>query len=85
MDSDGLEFPQTDRSVSKTASSIKSFFLAATLHPEMVHLAQTELDQVIGGDRLPDFSDKSRLPYISAVTKEVLRWRPPAPMGTVPL
>jgi len=63
-----------------TASSIKSFFLAATLHPEMVRLAQKELDEVIGGDRLPDISDKPQLPYVSAFLKEVLRWGPPTPL-----
>ncbi|KAF9645502.1 cytochrome P450 [Thelephora ganbajun] len=64
------------------ASTIKSFFLAVTLHPEVVRLAQQELDEVIGGVRLPDFSDKPQLPYISAVVKEVLRWRPPTPFDT---
>ncbi|KAF9645498.1 CyP450 monooxygenase [Thelephora ganbajun] len=64
------------------ASAIKSFFLAATLHPEVVRLAQRELDEVLGGERLPDFSDKPQLPYISAVVKEVLRWRPPTPLGS---
>jgi len=54
-----------------------------TLHPEVVRLAQRELDEVIGRERLPDFSDKPRLPYISAITKEVLRWGPPTPIGTV--
>lgn len=65
----------------KTSSAIKSFFLAATLHPEIVRLGQQELDEVLGGERLPDFSDMPRLPYISAIVKEVLRWRPPAPLG----
>ena len=54
-----------------------------TLHPEVVRLAQRELDEVLAGERLPDFSDKPRLPYISAIIKEVLRWRPPTPIGTV--
>ena len=65
----------------KTSSGIKSFFLAATLHPEVVRLAQQQLDEVLGGERLPDFSDMPRLPYISALVKEVLRWRPPTPLG----
>ena len=67
----------------KTSSAIKSFFLAATLYPEIVRLGQRELDEVLGGERLPDFTDKSQLPYISAVLKEVLRWRPPTAIGTL--
>ena len=75
-----------DRLASKTASAIKSFFLAATLHSEVVKLAQRELDEVTGGVRLPDFSDLPQLPYISAILKEVLRWRPPTPIskGSLP-
>ena len=53
------------------------------MHPEVVRLAQQELDEVLGGERLPDFFDKPRLPYISSVMKEVLRWRTPSPLGTV--
>ena len=71
--------------ITKTSSAIKSFFLAATLHPEIVRSAQHELDEVLGGERLPYFSDKPRLPYISAIVKEVLRWRPPTPLGTTTL
>jgi cytochrome P450 len=71
--------------VLKTSSSIKTFFLAATLYPEIVRLAQKELDQVIGGDRLPEFSDKPQLPYISAILKEILRWRTPTPFGKLSL
>ena len=55
-----------------------------TLYPDVVRLAQRELDEVLGGERLPDLSDKPRLPYISAITKEVLRWGPPTPLGNSP-
>jgi hypothetical protein len=67
----------------ETSAAIKSFFLVMTMHPEIVRLAQKELDGVLGGERLPDFSDKPRLPYISAIMKEVLRWGHPTPLGTV--
>ncbi|KAF5379528.1 hypothetical protein D9615_006569 [Tricholomella constricta] len=46
--------------------------------------AQAELDSVIGFDRMPDFGDKERLPYVNAVIKETLRWRPIAALGGVP-
>jgi hypothetical protein len=43
------------------------------LHPEVFKKAQTEIDQVIGDDRLVDFDDQNSLPYFRCVFKEVLR------------
>ena len=54
-----------------------------TLYPEAQKRAQAELDQVLGGDRLPNFSDKDRLPYVHALLKEVLRWIPVLPLGNL--
>ena len=53
------------------------------LHPEVQAKAQHELDQVLGrgSRRLPEFSDQSSLPYVTAVVREVLRWRPATPIG----
>lgn len=51
------------------------------MHPEVVKKAQDELDRIVGHDRLPDFSDRESLPYISAIIQEVLRWNPVAPLG----
>jgi cytochrome P450 len=44
------------------------------LHPEVQQKAQEEIDQIVGKDRLPEFSDRQSLPYIDAIVKEVLRW-----------
>ncbi|THH17674.1 hypothetical protein EW146_g3176 [Bondarzewia mesenterica] len=64
-----------------TVSALTSFFLAMSLYPEAMKKAQAEIDTVIGGDRLPDFSDEQSLPYVSALVKEVLRWRPVVPLA----
>ena len=53
------------------------------LFPEVQAKAQAELDAVVGSERLPSFNDRDSLPYINAVWKEVLRWHPVAPLGTV--
>ena len=53
------------------------------LHPEVMHRAQQEIDSVIGHDRLPSFGDVDDLPYVSAIVKEVLRWRPVAPSMSI--
>lgn len=42
---------------------------------------QAELDAVIGRQRLPEFNDRSSLPYVNAVIKEALRWQLVAPLG----
>ena len=43
--------------------------------------AQKHLDDVLGGERLPEHSDMGKFPYISAIIKETLRWSPPLPVG----
>jgi cytochrome P450 len=50
-------------------------------HPEIQAKAQREIDMVVGQDRLPDFSDQSRLVYIRAIMLECLRWNPVLPLG----
>lgn len=51
------------------------------LHPEAMRRAQQEIDSVIGRSRMPTFDDEPSLPYVSALVKELLRWRPVVPMG----
>ncbi|KAJ3569367.1 hypothetical protein NP233_g5093 [Leucocoprinus birnbaumii] len=58
-----------------------TFVLAMLLYPEVQQKAQAEIDAVIGLDRLPEFSDRDQLPYISAILKEVLRWNPVLSIG----
>ncbi|KAH9956431.1 cytochrome P450 [Russula dissimulans] len=61
-------------------SSMMSLFLALFLHPDVQNRAQDEIDAVTGGERFPTFEDRPRLPFVDAVCKEVLRWRPAAPL-----
>ncbi|KAF8504886.1 cytochrome P450 [Russula emetica] len=61
-------------------SSIMSLFLALLLHPEVQKKAQHEIDAVTGRERFPIFDDRRRLPFVNALCKEVLRWRPAAPL-----
>jgi cytochrome P450 len=67
-----------------TASTLCTAFLALVTHPETLKAAHEELDAVIGSDRTPTFDDEARLPYIRALVKEVLRWRPVAVLGGTP-
>jgi len=56
--------------------------LAMLAYPETQARAQAELDTVVGRTRLPTFADYPHLPYIRAMVKELLRWRPIAPIIT---
>ena len=53
--------------------TIINFVLLMLLFPEAQRSAQEELDLTVGRDRLPEMADKSSLPYMSALIKEVLR------------
>ncbi|KAF5356850.1 hypothetical protein D9756_006808 [Leucocoprinus leucothites] len=64
-----------------TLTALMSFILAMLIYPEIQRKAQEEVDLVVGTDRLPDFSHRSQLPYLTAVLKEVLRWNPVLPTG----
>jgi cytochrome P450 len=55
--------------------------LAMVTHPEVQKRAQAELDTVVGRSRIPAPTDAPSLPYIHAIVKEVLRWRPPLPLA----
>lgn len=50
-------------------------------NPDVQAKAQRELDAMTGGDRLVDYADQNSLPYIQAILREVLRWRPVTPLA----
>jgi cytochrome P450 len=66
-------------------SSLASFILAMMKFPHVQQRAQQEIDQVIGPDRLPQFEDLEKLPYVDAVAKEAIRWFPVGPLGVAHL
>jgi cytochrome P450 len=50
--------------------------------PDIQKKAQAEIFRVIGSSRLPTYDDRASLPYIEALYREVLRWKPPVPLNT---
>lgn len=64
-----------------TSCSLNMFIMAAIKHPEIMNIAQKELDNVVGRRRLPTIEDRDNLPYLNALINELLRWRPIIPAG----
>ncbi|EJF55960.1 cytochrome P450 [Dichomitus squalens LYAD-421 SS1] len=66
-----------------TLSTLQNIYVAMASFPEVQKRAQAELDAVVGPHRLPTFSDKEDLPYVTALIKESLRWRPVSPLALI--
>ncbi|KAF8186023.1 cytochrome P450 [Pholiota molesta] len=64
-----------------TVSSLGTFFYAMAICPEVQAKAKKELDHHIGSGRLVNFGDRPSLPYIEAIHREIIRWKPAVPMG----
>ncbi|KAK0499180.1 cytochrome P450 [Armillaria luteobubalina] len=60
-------------SADTTVTTTSQFLLAMTLHPEVLKKAQSEIDRVVGYDRLPEL--------VNAVMSEVWRWGVPVPLN----
>ncbi|KAJ7251336.1 cytochrome P450 [Mycena rebaudengoi] len=64
-----------------TSAALGTFILAMLANPEVQKRAQEEIDAVVHEGHLPSFEDEESLPYVSAIVKEVLRWKPVGPIG----
>ncbi|KAF2118235.1 cytochrome P450 [Lophiotrema nucula] len=70
-----------DAGVETTNVTLQHFTLACCAYPDWISKAQTELDSIVGPDRLPTVEDLEKLPYIQAVVEENFRWRHIVPSG----
>ncbi|KAL1744280.1 cytochrome P450 [Schizophyllum fasciatum] len=66
--------------------ALLDFVLCMLDRPALQRRAQAELDAVLGPLRAEDsawpvFADAPRLPFIAALVRESLRWKPAVPMG----
>ncbi|EXJ68791.1 uncharacterized protein A1O5_07722 [Cladophialophora psammophila CBS 110553] len=67
---------------SDTSSAvITSCIQALTKWPHIQKKAQQEIDAVVSEDRSPVWSDYAKLPYVNAIVKEAMRWRPVTPLS----
>ncbi|KAI5121128.1 hypothetical protein M0805_002800 [Coniferiporia weirii] len=64
-----------------TKTVLTTFFMMMTLHPEVAKKAQRDIDNVVGTARLPVLEDRSDLPYIDCIIRELYRINPPGRLG----
>lgn len=57
-----------------------TFFYAMSAFPDVQRKAQREIDSIVGNDRLVSYDDQDSLPYLQALCREVLRFRPVLPL-----
>ncbi len=62
--------------------TMNAWVMACLSYPTIMQRARDELERVCGphAHRLPGLDDLPNLPYMCAVVKEVLRWRPTVPI-----
>ncbi|KAI0294623.1 cytochrome P450 [Multifurca ochricompacta] len=77
----GETYNQSIAGFETTSTTLMWWTFAMVAFPQVQRRAQAELDAVVGRSRLPTFADAPHLPYVRAVIREVLRWRPPIPSG----
>ncbi|EJT98920.1 cytochrome P450, partial [Dacryopinax primogenitus] len=63
-----------------TSTALRVCMLALLHHPEVMRAAQANIDAICGMHP-PKFEDRDKLPYIDALVKETVRWRPGIPPG----
>ncbi|KAH9967253.1 cytochrome P450 [Russula dissimulans] len=73
----GSDRDKAEEAISDALATCMRFLKAGTDTKKI----QGELDSVIGRERLPTFEDRPNLPFIDAVCKETMRWRPVTPLA----
>ncbi|TVY40482.1 Cytochrome P450 monooxygenase [Lachnellula occidentalis] len=65
-----------------TRMTLNTFIMAMVSNPLVFARARADIDAICCGEstRLPGLADIPRLPYVSAIIKETLRWRPTVPI-----
>ncbi|KAI8520568.1 hypothetical protein Bbelb_003220 [Branchiostoma belcheri] len=66
-----------------TSNTLNWALLYMLRHPDVQKKVQQEIDSTIGQDVTPSFSHRSQLPYTEAVTMEVMRINPIAPLSAI--
>ncbi len=62
--------------IPQSLQTLHWFIATMVLNPDIQSRAQSEIDEVVGRDRLPNFADRDALPYVQCLMQEVMRYVP---------
>jgi cytochrome P450 len=68
-------------SADTTVATISHLILAMIYYPDAFVKARQQVEEVIGKERLPTFSDRASLPYLDCILNETWRWGSPVPLN----
>ncbi|KAF7335894.1 Cytochrome P450 2B19 [Mycena sanguinolenta] len=74
-------FAREDKPEGDQRRLVNQFTTAAIDTACGIFISPREIDAIVGEDRLPSFQDRPHLPYVEAIVRETLRWRPAARLG----
>ncbi|KAI7757195.1 hypothetical protein M8C21_007493 [Ambrosia artemisiifolia] len=80
MDNSGMVVVLLAAGSDTTAGTMEWAMSLLLNHPQVLKMAQDEIDMVIGNNRLLDGSDMPKLPYLQCIINETLRLFPPGPL-----
>ncbi|KAH9967252.1 cytochrome P450 [Russula dissimulans] len=80
LDNMGMSGSDRDKAEEAISGALGTMYGAGT-DTSTAKKVQAELDSFVGRERLPTFEDRPNLPFIDAVCKEVMRWRPITPLA----
>ena len=59
-----------------TSAQLLTFVMAMACYPRVQEKAQAQIDAYLDASRSPIWDDFAHLPYVNAIVKEGMRWRP---------
>ena len=69
----------------QTGNQVAWAIAALLAHPDVFKRAREEIDSVVRVGELPTFNDEEKLPLVTAICMEILRWKDLVPLGVYSL
>ena len=65
----------------QTANQVAWAIAVLLAHPDIYKRARAEIDSIVRVGELPTFNDEEKLPLVTAICMEIIRWKDLVPLG----